>query len=498
MSKSDFFTPQHQSKIGIFLIFATTLFQLIRNFWVIGIYFLVQDIEPQVLIATVSGLVLVLVLALGYSILYFYKFTFYIDEEKKEFILKKGIFSSEVISIPFNKIQQVNFKRNILQRIIGVYTVLIDTAGSTEKEVEIKALSKAQADELSEILMKFSAGEKNDASEVSSEENKLQEENSVPEWEYKLDFFTLLKLGLTSNYLRGLGILLAFYFTLREQFGFMDESFTEVSDLVGMFSSVLIFIILLLIGMLLTVGETFIKYYNLKLKKSGSGLEVEMGLRENTKVSVKASRVQLLQVMTNPIQQRLNLYRLKISLSSSQNSPEKDKITIPGLPESIVSSVKKYIYGSEIIEEFIVRPSRRLLFRNIVLGMLPIFIAWLSLQFFSFGISPFWMYSAGIIYFWLVIIYQVFYYRSLRLSVSEDFLIKRAGIWIKKEQILEMYKLQSVTVSQPLWYKKRGLVNLIFHSAGGDISYDVVKQKKVIQLVNYLLYKIESATKPWM
>src|SRR5690606_8941214 len=159
MSDASFTKPQRQSVIGILLIFSTALFHLLRNFWVLGVYLFVGEINQEILLWSLVGFFVVIILTLIYSIFSFLRFRFYIDEEKREFVLEKGVFSSEVVSIPFHKIHQVNFKRNLLQRLLGVYSVAIDTAGSKDKEVEIKALSKLQAENLAETLMEVAAKE---------------------------------------------------------------------------------------------------------------------------------------------------------------------------------------------------------------------------------------------------------------------------------------------------------------------------------------------------
>ncbi|HET8886224.1 MAG TPA: PH domain-containing protein, partial [Salinimicrobium sp.] len=317
MSESNFYTPQRQSIVGVILIFVTAFYKLLRNFWALGLYFFVIKANQETIIYGSLALVLIAILTLVYSFFYYLKFTFFINEKNKEFVLQKGVFSSDVVNIPFHKIQQVNFKRNILQRIIGIYSVVIDTAGSGEEEVEIKALSKERADELAALLMEFSAKEK-----ISDEDEA--ENISIPDakqWEYHLDIVTLIKLGLTSNYFRGLAILVAFYSTLRTQFGlnqdFLDNiPFPELSEVAFSF---LLILFLLIIAMLITVAETFIRYFNLTITRLHNSLQVEMGLRNNTKVNLKASRVQLLQEIVNPVQKRLNLYKLKISLASSQD-----------------------------------------------------------------------------------------------------------------------------------------------------------------------------------
>ena len=501
MSDLDFYKPQRQSVVGIVLIFSTALFQLIRNFWVVGVYFFVREISEEIILYSILGFVLILLLTLIYSVLSYLRFRFYIDENKEEFVLEKGVISSEVVSIPYNKIQQVNFKRNLLQRLIGVYSVVIDTAGSKDKEVEIKALSKAQADSLGALLMKLTLSARQPAQELeTSEDVSGERDEQVPaQWEHKLGFKTLLKLGLTSNYFRGLAILLAFYFSLREQLQFTEEVLpTPDFYLMELASSVIMILLLILVGMLITLGETFIKYYNLELKKTPAGLQLEMGLRENTRVTLRAERVQLLQVLTNPIQKKLDLYKLKIALASSGDDLKKDKIQIPGMPAHIVKKVEAYLYTSPVSEEKFLRPHRLVLFRRISRGILPLIITSLILLFSSFSLNMEWVVGALIVYLLLMTGFQVLYFRSLKLSVSEDFLIKHSGVWIRKKQIIEMYKLQSVSISQPLWYKKRGLVNVVLHTAGGDIGFMFIDESEAKTLRNYLLFKIEASKKGWM
>ncbi len=501
MSDTQFHTAQRQSVTGVLLIFATALYHMIRNFWAVGVYLLIMDPDPRLLLFSGIGLAVLLIGTLGYSILYYLKFIFYIDEGRNSFILEKGVFNTDVVNIPFSKIQQVNFRRNILQRAIGVYSVVIDTAGSNDKEVEIKALSKEKADLLAELLMDLSTQEKGEAANSFTEDQIESSHTPATEWEYKLDFLTLLKLGLTSNYLRGLSILLAFYFTVRSQFSYSEEFPVELpyAVITEIFSTVVLILILLLVGMLITVAETFIKYYGLHLLKNKSGLQVEMGLRNNTKVNLKSRRVQLLQEETNPIHQRLNLYKIKISLASSRDDLNKDQIKVPGLSSEVVSKVKEYFYESEFIEESSrILPHRILLLRMIFRSVIPLIAGVLLLFLFMPDVPEIPLgIGAGLLIVGIVL-YQYFYFKAICLSISKDFLMKHSGVWNRRKHFLEMYKLQSVSLSQPVWYKKRGLVNITFHSAGGDISYPLVSKEEILPLMNYILFRIESTSKPWM
>lgn len=212
MNSSNFYRQQRQSKIGVLLVFGSSLYHLVKNLWFLGIYFFMNELGPQMVIYSAIVAAIVLVFAFGYSILYYRRFTFFIDLKTEEFVLKKGVFNSETISIPFNKIQQVNFRRNLVQRLVGVYSILIDTAGSKEKEVEIKALSRAKAEQLAELLMNITKRK----GRVEPETKNEKEERAPIDWHYSLNVLQLLKLGLSSNYLRRLLLLITFYLTLRD------------------------------------------------------------------------------------------------------------------------------------------------------------------------------------------------------------------------------------------------------------------------------------------
>lgn len=88
-------------------------------------------------------------------------------------------------------------------------------------------------------------------------------------------------------------------------------------------------------------------------------------------------------------------------------------------------------------------------------------------------------------------------FKSLNLNITEDFIFKKYGVWNKTEERIEIYKLQSISVHQPMWYRKRRLLNIVFHTAGGDVSYKAVK-KDLLPYLNYMLYKIEADKRSWM
>jgi putative membrane protein len=507
MNPKAYHTAQHQSKAGVLLIFFSSLYKIFRTFWALGAYLLISGPSRTTLVYTGLGLLLLGISTLIYSYLYYRKFVYYIDYNREEFVLEKGIFSTENTAIPFNKIQQVYFKRSILQRIIKVYSLVIDTAGSNQKEVEIKAISGKDANRLSEILLKAKA--EKTQTPTSQVEPTQAEEGDGSMWTHKVGILTLLKIGISTNYLRGLSLIFAFVMTIYNRINtYFKDRMEDVQVYFDQFSGVLqsigfltvLFLLLLLLSICITIIEVFIKYYGLKIQQNKDKIEVEMGLKTNTKVSLQPRRLQLMRINTNPVQKRLNLFEAQLSLSSSENELKKNKIKIPGLGEEIVKKIKYFLYPESAITRFntTFRPDKLLLFRKIFLVMIPVllFLAlWYVTGFINLSLWAALVLSA--IYIVLAIIVQILAFKARKLIISEEFLQKKTGFWNKTEETLELFKIQSISVNQPIWYKRKNLVNVVFHTAGGDLRFYAVT-KDILPYVNYVLYKAEVSSKNWM
>ncbi len=511
MQNKPFSKPQTQSKLGIVFIFLGQSVKFLRIFGAAAVYFILKGFKAEAELMTDGlGIVIaVLLVLLGLSFLSFQRFLFHIDYENREFVLQKGVFNTEIINLPFSKIQQVYFKRSLLQRLIGVYSVVLDTAGSSTQEISIKALSEDEAKALQKIIMAEVAAEYTEGFQNTNELDDLAIEETKTAI-HKLSVLSLLKLGLTSNYFRGVWLILIFLGTIYQQVGdfqLIDESQYR-EDLQGYFDAyskpvelvfltALVFITMFVFGILISSIEIFIKYFDLTLKQTRDSLELEMGLKTNTKVSLKPRRVQLMRIVTNPIQKRLNLQEAQIAIASSQNDLQKSQIHIPGMERMQLERIKKFLFTYRMRPGNVFRPAYVLYLRLIITAGLPLLLTAIV----GTILVPNYMVEIClvliVIYGGLVLPYQFFWYKALSLEITPEFVIKRKGVWTQKTEIIELYKLQAITVSQPFWYKRRGLFNYTFHTAGGDVSFPVTTSK-MQRYMNYALYRVEIDKKPWM
>jgi len=508
MSIEDFRQPQRQSVKGILLIFGRIAYRFLRVLLGGVLAMLLSAPESAILWYAFVFLIVFLTGGLIYSFFAYKRFTFYIAIEKEEFILSKGVFSTDVIRIPFDRIQQVDLKRSILQRLVGVYGVAIDTAGSKEEEIQIRALSQQRARALAEILVQKTKENRKFAKEVNQEDEaeSIQKEEKL--WIHRVGFVTLLKVGITKSYLRGFILITAFvvsfynqwqqglndYFEIAEEY---SKTYFEAARQ-SLLIFLVIFVAVLFLSIVVTVGEVLIRHFGLNLQQTSERLEIEMGLKTNTRVSMQPRRLQRLKITTNPIQKRLNLYEAHLSLASSVDNLGKSKIVVPGLTRKVLARLKFFLYnGSVPGQKRLFKPHMAWFNRRVSLSSLPLILIWI-VKIARSGREN-WMafLILSLLYLAMVLAYQWFLYKSVKVEVSDEFLQVKQGIWTQKTELLELYKLEGISVKQPFWYRGRRIYNITLHTAAGDKLIRALPES-FLKECNFILYKTESTQRAWM
>ena len=167
-----FSNPQRQSKLGMVVIFFEKVINIIRKYLVFLIIPLFNDGFDLVYIGLVTSLIFVITAVVTY--IEFKYFTFKFDFSKNDFIIKKGFFKKTKLSVPLNKIQQINLNQNFVHKILNLYEVQMETAGSDSKEVNIKAIEKNIAIEIKDFTDSLKEKVKINKVEEKVENNKIE------------------------------------------------------------------------------------------------------------------------------------------------------------------------------------------------------------------------------------------------------------------------------------------------------------------------------------
>lgn len=505
MNREDLHQPQRQSLVGVAVIFFRNLRIAVNVF--ISVIIVQFGLRFSFFGLGLEGLGVILAFVfLIISYLQYRRFFFYVVEDK--FIIEKGLISRDRITIPFDRIQTVNLNQNIIQQLLNVMAVKVDTAGSSGKELEISALPKAYARELQKFLM---------AQKQARQELEMQEEgaeqsltkNEAPQLDLsestplvKLGTKDLLRVGLTENHLRTGLILFAvingyvwqfeeyllkpFEPFLREQANYFLSSWLFLLPI-----ALLIFVV---VSVLLSMIQTTLKYYKLRFFVDAKGVQLVSGLLKRAEYQIPVNKIQYLKWKSNPLRKLIGLKTLLVKQASTEEVGDRQLVRVPGVRYKQLQRVLDEFYPERKQGLFYIFRAHKLLFlqRGTWLGLVPA-MAMAALSFIDWRLM-----FVSLAYLPLALFFIYEFYLSVGLAVNSEMLILRKG-WVYPSRVaLKFYKLQDVKFSQSIFQKRRKLASITFYTAAGDEQMPHIPEGEALQLYNYALYKIESSEKEWM
>ncbi|MHA4895631.1 PH domain-containing protein [Pedobacter sp. PWIIR3] len=499
---NDFSKPQRESAFGIVIMGAHTMLRIGKATFFLFILAFVK-MSSTSFTYLILGILTIIIFSFIFAYLRYLKFTFFLDKEKQEFVVNKGIFNRDQVIIPLDKIQQVNINQNILQKIIGVYGLKIDTAGAHGEEVSIKAIDETSAYNLKEHLLNKKT--------VIDPHSEIEEKNEKTEEApfLKISAWTLFKVGLTSNYGQSLALLAAFFYTVIYEGRQLLDNFQvdkhEIQSAVtGMLSIVTVFILiacLLIVLLIVNLVRTFYKYFELEISEHTNTLLISSGLIAKKNTLVSPGKVQITKYSQNYFQKKMNMLNMSLrqahfGQSKKGHEMQGSTLEIPGCNAGERDELLKMILGKAPIKGKTFVPDWRFLNLPIFFKLiLPVSI-FLLLAFNVPELKPFIYFAIAYFVIGMLMIYIS--YRWHRISVSDDFIIKTSGIWDISDQIIVPNKIQAITTFQYPWHKAVDVGHLTLHTAAGQIHFKYGNYTEIKQLVNYWLYQVECKNENWM
>lgn len=491
--------PQRQSPIGILVMFFYTLQKFARAFFPIILIFFFKS-EKLNLFYIIPGIVVALLILGVFAYFSYLNFTFFIDEENNEFVINEGIFNKTKTAIQLEKIQQVNINQSLIQKIIGVYALEVDTAGSAKKEGSIKAISHNLALSLKARLLDNE--KKTEALNIQPDTERIEE----PKPFIKIGLLTLLKIGITSNYLRSIGLLFLFYSYVQENLrNFSETDYLDGSQFENFFETqsilrgvLIVGVVLIVIVLLVNIVRTIVKFFDFTISKQKGSLLLSYGLFNSKSTIIKPEKVQITTITRNFFQRKMDILEIKIQQATSGDLEAKKEITeIPGCNEIEKNEILKLIFNTIPEKGVMMKPNWRKLVFSLFLGIgIPLFIYYIIGKYIEPLAFDYAFLAVGYTIFVAVIMF--FAYRNNRLFVNDDYIIIQSGAWDVDNRIIEIGKIQALTTSQLFWHKSPDIGSLTIHTAGGDVEFSLGNFTIIKQYVNQWLYDVEAKNINWM
>lgn len=495
--KFDFSEPQLQSSKGILIIFAFKSFKIFKEFFFVfiglGVSLTRKNILERINVSYVwLGLFLLLIALLVYAILKYFNFRFHLSEDS--FHLASGILNKDNTVIPKSKIQNVYIKQNLLQQIINVVSLKIETAGDDKSEIEISALDKPIAEALKNYLFN------KPAKGIETEEITINE----PDVFFKVSPKRLFLEGLSQNHLRSFAIMTSFLVGSFYQFetnikdielyqSANNVNFDGISSGLYFLLITIMILIVLVVSTLFSVVKTFIINFNLQLRQNEGTIEIEKGLLNKVSLSLTPRRIQNIVFKTNRLKRYLNLHSLSVK-QAMVSAKQKKALTVVALEagqlhKMIDRLIPNYIHPSKTY-----KPDKyyiRILFLRAFLFTLLVNIplAFSSGLFFFLANLVIVLFAASFI----IVTYRKAYYH-----LDKNFITIGSGFIDTTTNILESHKIQSIRIRQTFFQRRRRIASLLIYTASKQVKIQYIKEIEAKKIYDFLIFKVESENKDWM
>jgi len=463
MTTINFSVPQRQSILACVFYFLLAIKNFITKLWPLLALYLIKDNLRELVQEYIWLSIPILLLTILHSYLSYLNFFFYIENE--ELILKEGYLRKKQTAIPFDKIVSINTKQGIIQQILGVVEVEVDSAGSKLTEIKIKALSKDIAQALDHHL-----------SNNTKQENKEDSENTVEETKeiISLGYSQLFRVGITQNHFKGLLIIIAFVYNIYYQIKdfyeeelesttIQAESFLEETNFTGL---LIIVFLILCISLIVSMSISTLLYYELKLKELPKAFFLQSGLFNRRSVNIPFNRIQAITTQSNILQKLARISTITLSQSNSNiNNKKSTSVKIPGCETKHTKHIEQLIFRKDFADFVALKPNSIFLRRQIIwLAIIP---ALISLILIHFSLMYIFI-SLSLLLFGIYI--SILNFKKRKFLYNSDFLIINKGLFSNLSTTIEYYKIQGISLKQSYFQRRRKVADLFISVAGSSIT----------------------------
>jgi putative membrane protein len=455
--------------------------------------FIALAISEKFKFPMLAGSIALGAILVGWTVLEFMRFTYHV-EKGNTFVVERGVLRRERLEIPFSRIQAVHLTRGVLQRVLGLTGLAIDTAGSDENELQLRALKFEEAQRLRRLL---------------SPDQGVQEAEEGEGPVLVLKPRDLIRIGLTMNHFRNgmiaFGGVVGFGGQITDLIVGRIEALPAWQMMLFSLLSALFWVfgvfIFASLGVVISMVMAVVRFYGLRLELAGDRLELASGLFRRNEFSILLRKVQILKFRSSWLQRAFGLEGLTLhqARSSSDASEKAVKLAIPGLTDSHSARLLAIFCPHWNPGAAHVRTLRPIAFHRwlAICGyalMIPGPVVLLGF-FAGMPILATLVALAGLRYAFFA---GSALHAALETRTDGEIIEAREGWFVKRRTILRAHQLQRVTLSRNIFQIRRGSASLHLHSAAGTVILRHIPHKAAASFADELLARIEQHDGPWM
>ncbi|MGV3618189.1 MAG: PH domain-containing protein [Fimbriimonas sp.] len=377
------------------------------------------------------------------------------------FVLRSGLVFRQVRTIPLERIQNINLKRNVLQRLMKVATLQIETASGTGVEAELAVIGDVEAERLAEALQGVSASRT-----IEGRDRDLV---------YAATPGQLFVAGATQN---RAGHIVLFFLGLLQ---YADDVARNVFDRLARFTGPVLnskmdlttivmigtvcLVLLIMAGWILSVVGSFVGDWGFTLRSEGGLLRLRHGMFTQLESAVPARRVQALRFDSPIIQRRLGYCQVYAESAGSyqDKSAGGSAKLCPLLERDSAETLGRLVFPALRLDDV---PWRQVSPLTVRRGFIRTMLTW------AFFIG------AGAIgwnsWLWLALLPAALHasylgrhrFRIMGYAIEDGFIYSRTGVWRRRIVAVPEDRIQAATVTQSPFQRRWNIADLNFVTAG--------------------------------
>lgn len=418
----------------------------------------ISDYAP--LLAVAAGVV-----ALAYEVAYYRRFEYELTEDTLDVV--SGVVSRRDREIPYRRIQNVDISRSVVQRLLGLAAVDLETAGGSSTEGAIRYVTPDEAERLRTEIQRRKAGDAAaEETDAAADAETGEAASGVPDETelFAISPSELALVGALSFDPRLLG-LVAFLASgsVPVLSGFLSSTSAVLLSVTGLFLAGALLFASWIIGAALAVTN----YYGFRLTRSGDELRYERGLFRRYSGSIPTEKVQSIAVTDNPLKRLFGYATLTIETAGYAPGQGGDYGSQAAVPLARTERVYELAREVEAFgEPDFTRPPGRIRVRYAIRYAAAVLVVTAV----AYGLDRALDLAApwGAPLALLAVVPVAAHYKWLHRGywLGEDHLLTRSGFWRRQTRVVPYYRLQTVIDSRTLFQRRWGVATVVADTAG--------------------------------
>jgi len=406
-------------------------------------------------VAVAGLLALVVLAAFAYQVIYVRRFDY--QPTTDTFDLRSGVVSRRTREIPYRRVQNVDVSRNVLQRVLGIAELRVETAGGGETEIRLRYVSHAEAERLQQEIGRRKRGTDGDDEDAATAEPSVQQLFAITPKE-------LLLLGLVRVDLR----LLSFATVLLPVIIPSVSNRFPLVDLLQAAPALLVGVVLL--ALVISSLRAVTGYYGFELGRDDRELRYRRGLAQEYSGAIPLDKVQSV-VVSESVLARLLGYA-SLSVETAGYAPGTDgtgsQSAVPIADRDRVFRLAREVesFGDPAFE----RPPKRARTRYAIRYSLGVALL-AGLGVVAARLLPFPVPVPGYAPLALLPLAPVaahLKWTQIGFALGANHVVAREGFWTRQTRVVPYYRVQTLVESATVFQRRRNLATLVVDTAGAQ------------------------------